>query len=82
MFNNSFALINFVLILFCEQPVNRPLVERGTREREKPFPCYFFPQTGSLFTGYLRTKSFEDYVIVYFRGEIIFQLNENVIFQK
>ena len=38
MFNNSFALINFVLILFCEQPVNRPLVERGTREREKPFP--------------------------------------------
>ena len=29
-------------------PVNRPLVERGTREREKalslPFPCYFFPK--------------------------------------
>ena len=38
------------------QPVNRPLVERGTREREKPFPFPFlavlFPQTESLFTGY------------------------------
>ena len=28
--------------------MNRPLVERGTREREKRF----FPQTESLFTGY------------------------------
>ena len=36
--------------------MNRPLVERGTGEREKPpFPSLsslFFPQTESLFTGY------------------------------
>ena len=41
-------LLQFPVCANVGQPVNRPLVERGTREREK---ALFFPQRESLFTG-------------------------------
>ena len=78
--------------------MNRPLVERGTSEREKPpfpslsllffpqtesssqplslpFPCYFFPQTESLFTGYpIRSFRIDD-------GDGTFKMNSRFSFQ-
>ena len=30
-------------------------VSTGSLPPSLPFPCYFFPQTESLFTGYVRT---------------------------